>query len=42
MTYMPRGATLTVWVRVQGTAGNPRVQSTSGFSAVLVHEDPVV
>jgi hypothetical protein len=38
VTYMAKGATLGIWVRVQ-TTGSPFVQTTTGFSAVLLHED---
>ena len=39
VTYMPRGASLSIWLRVEGSTGSPVAQSTSGFSAVLFHED---
>eukprot|EP00045_Choanoeca_perplexa_P015073 m.182288 g.182288 ORF g.182288 m.182288 type:complete len:786 (-) comp16883_c0_seq1:3659-6016(-) len=39
VTYVPKGASLDIWVRVQTSSGSPMVQSTTGFSVILLHED---
>eukprot|EP00045_Choanoeca_perplexa_P014214 m.165956 g.165956 ORF g.165956 m.165956 type:complete len:232 (-) comp16608_c0_seq5:91-786(-) len=39
VTYMTKGATLSIWTRIQASSGTPRIQSTTGFSVVLLFED---